>query len=223
MAKSWAAWALRSKGEFTAALASLREAEIRWSRTDKEWPLLQQRTRQVERLVELERRLPAVLGGQQKPANVGELLEYAQLCRYEGLHHTSARLYAAAFALDPKRVNDPRANYRTNAARAAAAAGTGTSASIGPLQEEERARCRRQARDWLRADLALLTKYLDSDKPPARALVRDAIQRWRHVPELTGVRAPHALAELREVERDGWRKFWADVDALLVRARGPSP
>jgi hypothetical protein len=42
---------------------------------------------------------------------------------------------------------------------------------------------------------------------------------WRSDPDPAGVRDPTALASLPAPERDDWQSRWANVNALLVRAR----
>ena len=87
----------------------------------------------------------------------------------------------------------------------------------GALGAAERACLRRQALDWLRAELTACGKQLDGGKPEARALLLQALQRWQRPPDLAGVRG--ALAELPQGERQGWVQLWADVEHTLTKAR----
>jgi hypothetical protein len=87
------------------------------------------------------------------------------------------------------------------------------------LDDKERARLRRQALGWLRADLAAWTQVVDKAPPQARPAVRQALQHWQKDPDLAGLRDPDALAQLPEAERQACRKLWADVEALLRKAR----
>jgi tetratricopeptide (TPR) repeat protein len=215
------ALALRSQGEFAASLASLQEAEKWLPKADGLRPELQQLIRQGERLVELDGKLPAVLRGQEKPANAAEQLEYARLCAYKRLSHASARLFAAAFTADPKRADDLREGYRYDAACMAARTGTGQDPDAAPTDEEERTRWRQQALDWLRADLAYWGRHLGQDTPAARAAVEKKLRHWQGDRDLARLRDAAALPQLPKAEQEAWRQFWADVDALLERARGP--
>src|SRR5262249_1396367 len=97
---------------------------------------------------------PAFLEGRYQPQDNVERLALLGVCRFKNLNLASARLYADAFAADPKLAEDPDVRHLYNAARAAALAGCGGGADGGALSEAERARWRKQARAWLRADLA---------------------------------------------------------------------
>jgi hypothetical protein len=46
------------------------------------------------------------------------------------------------------------------------------------------------------------------------------MEQWRSDLNLAGVREKDALGELPAEERTGWRKLWADVEALRERAMG---
>jgi hypothetical protein len=73
--------------------------------------------------------------------------------------------------------------------------------------------------DWLRADLALHVKRLESGKPADRAGVRQQVGRWLTDTPLAGVRGAEAIARLPAWERPAWEKFWAEVAALQNKAR----
>jgi hypothetical protein len=95
--------------------------------------------------------------------------------------------------------------------RAAAAGSAG--------DREERARLRKQALDWLRADLALHTMQLQTGKPADRATVQQALRHWQQDPDLAGLRDKAALAKLPAEERVAHERLWADVAELLKSAR----
>src|SRR5262249_21185016 len=123
----------------------------------------------------------------------------------------AARLYAEAFADQPELAADLKTNRRYQAACAAALAGGGQGTDEPPLDETARRRWRRQALDWLRADLAL-----EAQPPPqARAATQRALRYWQRDPNLAGVRDPDRLAQLPEPEQQAWRQLWAEVAALL--------
>ena len=115
------------------------------------------------------------------------------------------------------------AGHRYNAACAAALAGCGQGEDAGNLDEASRARWRQQALDWLRADLAREVKLADTDEAQARAAVQRTLRHWQQDPDLAGVRDEIALAQLPEPERQPWRKLWADVEVVLVKASRPPP
>jgi tetratricopeptide (TPR) repeat protein len=177
---------------------------------------------QARRFVELEAKLPRILDGSDRPATPGERLEYASVCRRKRLDAAAARFYADYLAERPAAADSLEAGHRYLAATVAARAGTGQGHDAAGLDDADRARWRRQALDWLRADLALWTARVDG--PPAgRSSARAALQRWRDDKALAGVREPQELAKLPEPERAGYVRFWADVQEVLVRSLAVRP
>ncbi len=77
-------------------------------------------------------------------------------------------MWTDAFQAEPKLAGDMQAGNRYNAACAAALAGSGQGKDNPPLDAPSKARWRRQAIDWLKADLAAWSKMLEKG-PPAVA------------------------------------------------------
>jgi len=77
---------------------------------------------------------------------------------------------------------------------------------------------RQQALDWLRADLALRTRQLESGKPADRAAVRQALRHWQKDTDLAGLRDREALAKRSAQEQKASAQLWADVAALRKKA-----
>src|SRR5262249_54943508 len=111
-----------------------------------------------EKYAKLEMRLPGLISGKAKPASAQEALDAAGLCWKRKLPPAAARLRAAAFAADPKLADDLKAGYRYDAACEAALAAAGQGKDATQLDAKERARLRKQALDWLRADLTACAK-----------------------------------------------------------------
>jgi hypothetical protein len=132
----------------------------------------------------------------------------------------AAGFYTGAFAAQPKLAEDLRCGHRYNAACAAAQAGCGQGKDAKDLAEKQRARLRKQALDWLRADLAARNEVLKKGPAGARAVVVQTMQHWLKDADLAGVRGPEALAKLPEAERPAWQELWADVAGTLDRAAG---
>jgi hypothetical protein len=128
---------------------------------------------------------------------------------------------AAALAADPTLADDRADPPRFDAARAAAAAGTGKDRDDPSSDEPARAPLRRQALDWLGAELASREKAADSGDRSARQATCAALTDWRTDPDLAGVREPAALQKLPEAEQAEWRALWAAVDALQRRTAMP--
>src|SRR5262249_27015215 len=148
------------------------------------------------------------------------------------------RLYARAFAADPdladnlttecryrstqeepyyERVESINTEARYLAARCAALAGCGLGRDGARLSRAERTRWRQQARAWLRADLALWVKTLDSGSRPDLGLARRMLTRWQVEPDLAGIRELKALGEASAAERNECFALWDEVDVVLRR------
>jgi tetratricopeptide (TPR) repeat protein len=174
--------------------------------------------RDAERLVLLEKNLPAVLSGKLQPASAREILEYSRVCTLTRRHASSARLYAAAFAADGKLADDLKAGHRYHAACSAALAGCGKGQDSGQLDEQQKARLRQQACSWLAADLRLRSQQLHNGKAADRAEVQRIMLYWRSDNDLACVRDKGRLACLPQPERQQWQQLWGDVVALRQRA-----
>ena len=109
---------------------------------------------------------------------------------------TAARLYAEALAATPQLTEDLRAGHRFNAARAAALAGGGHGDDAAGLGEPERAGLRKQARDWLRLDLAAWAKKVDTGTAADRIQAQKTLAPWRDDPDLAGLRDADTLREI---------------------------
>ncbi len=116
---------------------------------------------------------------------------------------------------------DLQAGRRYSAAWSAAMAGCGSGADGASISEEERARWREQARDWLRGDLAAWSGRLTSGAAKDSSLVVQNLTAWRTDPELAGLREPAALEALSAEEREDCIALWDEVEVILKRARGP--
>jgi len=208
----------RYQGEFRQALEELRRGhelgakDSRWRYPSAQW------VRQCERLVELDTRLPDFLAGNATPASPAERIELAGLCSLKRLHGAATRFYEQAFAADPKLAEHVDA-HRYNAACAAALAGCGQGKDADQLEDSERRSLRRQALDWLRADLAAWERVLEKQpKDRPAATVTKALQHWLVDPDFAGVRGPQTLAMLTDAERQPWQDLWDRVAATVARA-----
>ncbi len=182
--------------------------------------------------------LPAFLRGEYEPQDNDERLALVGTCQSQGRYHTAARLYAAAFTADPdladnlttecryrsteeepfyERVESVNTEARYLAARCAALAGCGLGRDGAGLSRAERARWRKQARAWLRADLALWGKTLDSGSEQDLGLARRMLTHWQVEPDLAGIRDLKALDEASAEERNDCFALWDEVGAVLRR------
>ncbi len=171
-----------------------------------------------ERFLKLEERLPRLLQKESQPSSADESLVFAMLCKLKRLHAAAARLSADAFADSSKLADNLQASFRYNAACSAALAAAGQGEDAAQLDDTEKARLRRQALDWLRADLAAHAKLIASGPVSARPFVRQMLQHWQQDRDLASLRDAAALAKLDAEERAGFTQLWADVAALQKQA-----
>ncbi len=175
--------------------------------------------RQCERQVELDGKLPGFLEGKTTPASHAERIELADICSFKRLNRAAARFYDEAFAAQPKLADQSGTFHRYNAACAAALAGCGHGKDADKLDGNERSRLRRQAVDWLRADLDAWRRRLDKEPDKFRPIIVEEMQQWLADTDFTGVRGPEALAKLPEAERPAWQELWSGVADTLAQAR----
>jgi tetratricopeptide (TPR) repeat protein len=215
--------ALVEKGAFREAVEELRRGDEAGSHSPR-WPHaeVQARLRAAERLARLDERLAAVLRGKDQAKDAAEHLAFARHCqlRCRRQYAAAARFYAEAFAHDARLAEDiTRVPHRYNAACAAALAGCGTGTDAADLPPRERAGLRRQALDWLRADLAAYRRLLEKEPERAGPPIRERMRHWQQDKDFAGVRGAAALGKLPEAERPAWQKLWADVADTLAAAR----
>ena len=202
----------RAQGKFTESLEAYRRGhELHSKKAVKKWPTADW-VRDAERLVELDRDLPAVLSGERKLTTAADCLDYARLCGYKQRYAAAVRFYESGFALEA----DAGAGVRAEAARCAALAGASRGSDCACVGSGS-GRPRRQALEWLQADLALWRKAAEGKYTDRRAAVRQALNEWRTHDALIGVRDAAELAKLPEAERAAWEQFWADTAAALGR------
>jgi serine/threonine-protein kinase len=183
--------------------------------------------------------LPAFLRGDYQPQENDERLALLGVCQFQDLRAAAAGLYADAFAADPKLADELTAHCvrrtrggeapsdrieafhsvsRYFAARCAAMAGCGLGKDGAKLSDLERARWRRQAREWLQADLAAWAKMMHSDSRMDQDLARKMLTQWQIEPDLAGLRDQEALKGLSADERKECLALWNEVAAVLSRA-----
>ena len=80
-------------------------------------------------------------------------------------------------------------------------AGCGLGRDEPALSEASRAKLRRQALDWLHADLVLRDRQLKAGTAEAIAKVRQSLFYWKADRDLGGVRDPDALTKLPDEEQ----------------------
>jgi hypothetical protein len=127
--------------------------------------------------------------------------------------------YTRGLEDDPDLGRDLDKGHRYDDACCAALAAAGKGSDAAGLTARERARLRRQALDWLSADLALWRTRASNKDVRVLDLVQKTLRHWQ-TEDLAGLREPEALAKVPEAEREGWRKLWAAVQSLRKEAAG---
>jgi serine/threonine-protein kinase len=208
---------LALQGDYAEAVAMLRRGHEMGSKKPGWLYPSAAKLAEAERMLALSKRLPAVLVGKDKPHDNAERLTLAQM-GYNGKHFAgAARLWGEAIKVDPKIVEDRRAQHRYNAACAAALAGCGKGKDEPAPDDKAKCKLRQQALDWLNAELVIWDKLLARDGK-AKPIVLATLQHWKVDPDLAGLRDTSELAKLPEKEKKSALALWAEVDKLLARA-----
>jgi hypothetical protein len=74
---------------------------------------------------------------------------------------------------------------------------------------------RKQALEWLRADLSAWSNL--KEDPKQRARIMEVVNHWQLDADLVGVRSADALGKLPVEESAPWQKLWSDVADVLGR------
>ena len=211
--------ALRQQGKFEEALPAFQRGhklglrEKDWTYPTFIWVL------ETQHWIAQDKKLSAVLRGEEPPGDAHAQLALAEFCvTLKKRYAAAARFYAAAFTAEPKLADAFMTSRRYNAACAAVRAAAGQGKDARDLSEAERQRWRKQALDWLTADLAAWTAWLEKNQRSAEKLAK-TLQHWQTDKDLAGVRDPASLARLTTEEQAAWQRFWAGVTALLERTK----
>jgi tetratricopeptide (TPR) repeat protein len=203
--------ALRKQKKLVEAVVAFRKADHLLPNQ----PLIRRVLRQSERWLELDKQLPGYLASQAKPGSPQEQVELALVCaNYREHYHAAVRFFADAFRTEPKLADDLNAQHRYSAARAAALAAAGKGDDQGKRDDQERARLRQQALDWLRADLTAYTGLASKGNPNTLRTIQQRLVHWEEDRDLSALRDERAVTNLAEKERAAWQQLWAAVAAL---------
>jgi tetratricopeptide (TPR) repeat protein len=163
-------------------------------------------------------RLPAIMEGVEFPADAEETVSFARIAFARHDYATAAHLWAESFSSSPLFAADLTTANRFQAARAAALFATQRRNEGSPSDPDSRVRWRKQALDWLSADLSASATALTAGTYQERAAVAKRLGRWLVDPALAGIRDEAALMDLPEPERRSLREFWHRVEVL--RSKG---
>jgi serine/threonine-protein kinase len=200
-------------GRYPEAREATRRALALLPSSHPQQRLATQQLRDCERYLVLDGKLPAIIQGVTSPANPGEALTLAQMCQqHKRRHVAAARLYADAFAAEPKLAADLGQQHRYNAACSAALAAEGEGEDARLLPDKVVTMFRHWALGWLRADLTAYAKLAEQNNPTVKQAILQRLAHWRQDPDLASVRE-----RLPDNERAAWRALWRDVDELTKK------
>jgi serine/threonine-protein kinase len=213
--------ALLLRGSFIEALNAFREAKRLFRATQNAvHPLpIDERIREAARCLELDGVLTAVQSKRARLTDAKLLAELARFCAERKDQPAAAvRFFTEVFAAVPSLADDLDAGHRFHAACAAiqAAAGQGDAAKAS---DEERTRLRRQALDWLRADVTAWRTRLEKSSPQERTAVLLRLRDIKDDFTLSSALSEAALLKLPSKERAAWQALATDLDALIAAGR----
>jgi serine/threonine-protein kinase len=211
--------ALLALGRFGEAVAATRRCLEGISQGHELHANVLAQLRRCERLLALQRRLPDVLQGKDKPVDAEEALEFAELCGIKSQFVAAARLYAEAFAASPPSTEELRTGRRYTAACAAALAGCGRGGDGAGLIEADRASWRDRARQWLRADLTFWASAIDGGPEADRVLARQRLTHLWTDPDLAVLLGQGSIDQLPPADRQESRRLWDEIEDLIRRTR----
>ncbi|MFM9969590.1 MAG: tetratricopeptide repeat protein [Burkholderiales bacterium] len=180
---------------------------------DSNLMVMQSSLAHAKRMLVLDRELLGVLRGDY--ASVAKLLELADFsATFKEQYGDAVELYRRAFLTDPGTADQLEKSYRYNAACCAALAAMGKGRDADKPNAKEQTRLRKQAHDWLQADLTAHARLLKND--PAQLHLK--MQHWQRDADLAGLRDEKELAKLPAGERDRLKKLWDEVNRLAKEA-----
>jgi tetratricopeptide (TPR) repeat protein/tRNA A-37 threonylcarbamoyl transferase component Bud32 len=163
--------------------------------------------------------LPDLLQGRSQPRDNEDRFALLGVCQFQGRYGTVARMYAEAFAADPRLAANVKSESHHRAATFTALAGCGRGEDASEFSEEERTHWRKQAREWLRAELVFWAQKLESGPVADRVRVQQTLRRWLADPDLCGLRDIDALDRMSPSECEECRALWGNVDVVIKRSQ----
>jgi serine/threonine-protein kinase len=218
-------FSLRATGDQKGALAELHRAgALTFSDPGLAARAARER-RELEVQVTRLARLPAVFRGDDQPVDAADLMGLARVATHiEQRFAVTARLIARSLDAHPHWADFDQDPPRYYGAVCATVAATERDSNLQYAPEADLPGLRKQALQWLRAELSRKAQQWVEGSPEQRDTIRKALAFWTVDGWLAGLREESRLARLPETEQMEWRALWDEVRALLKRNRGdPSP
>jgi len=202
---------LHKLGQFKDALSEMRMGhELGLRRPDWAYPSANW-VRDLEEIVKMDARFAAIQAGKEKPVNVDEEVRLAVFCLTEkNLPRAAFDFFRQAFQLQPELRDKPGLSFRYLAAAAAFATGTGTGRDANGLSNADKESARRQAFEWMKAELAFLKKHFEDGK---REEVQRMLEPWFHD------QVWQFIPKLPEEERPAWEQLRSEGNNLYNESR----
>jgi serine/threonine-protein kinase len=209
---------LLQQGQYAAARESTQRALELFAKDAPRRQFALQQLQQCDRMLALDKKLPAMVMGAATPANPAEAILLAQMCQqHKNRHVAAARLYSDAFAIDSKLAANINLQHRYNAACSAARAAAGQSEDAHDLPDKVVVMFRGWALRWLRDDLTVYGKLVGQNDAAWKQEIQNRLAWWRRDPDLASIRDPQALGRLPDNERVAWQSLWRDAEELAKR------
>ncbi len=210
-AHNFLGWALLEKQDWQGTIEHCQKA----FELDQQLTFAKFNQRTAER--ELDAQLLAVLAGDREPASPAQAVTVAEMCRakHRQYYGRSAQFYKLALTAEPSLGNA----QHYNAACSAALAASGQGRDQPPLDAIRRTDLRKQALQWLEAELDSARNTLN-ENPSARIPI--SLKFWQLDPDLASVREQETLRGLTVEEQAAWQRLWTQV-AELIRLQEHSP
>ncbi len=207
---------LYQMGDYAGALAEARKGQEMTCKQQGKPYTPNEYVRMIERAIQF----LAFRKGEDRPRNVNEQLELANVAYDLKYYAASAVLWKEALESQPKLGKNRQTQHPYNAACAAALAAAGQGVNNPPPDEASRNKLRRQAIDWLKSELKAWVKFLDAGKEEDRKATIFAVGHWLEDPDLASLRGIEALAKLPECEREELRAIWKGVQRAPGEGQG---
>jgi hypothetical protein len=154
------------------------------------------------------------------PKDNAERLTLAQNTFNEKQYSASAQLWTEALKADPKLASDRTADHRYKAARSALMAAGGMGKDNPAPDEAAKAYRRKQALNWLKAELSAWKREAMIIEPGSKERVSTTLAHWKQDADLACIRGEKELANLPESEHKKWQSLWENLDALRAKVAG---
>ena len=214
---------LQRKTDYIEALAVIRRAQALSGRPIADYFHPPEWFAKIESLAALAERLPAILKGEDRPTNMVERLDLAQMCLDKQRYAAALRFWTEALKEDPKLGDNRKSQYRYNAACAALLLAAGRGQDATPLDDRARADLRRRALSLLKVELAAWNTLFDSGSVASRTTVMTVCRWWPRIPTWPRSATPTPWRGFLKPSAPNGRPSANEYDALMRKGGENKP